>query len=94
MQKAVKPLGLAFSHMHRLDSGKGYDAVVNTKNARLGKPGIFNFSRCKGHHWHTNALLCILQYAAIMPIVTPKLMAKLTPNGLADWPVAHLNPQI
>ncbi len=28
------------------------------------------------------------------PIVIPKLMAKLTSNGLADWPVAHLNPQI
>ena len=26
-------------------------------------------------------------------IVIPKLMEKLTPNGLADWPVAHLNPQ-
>jgi hypothetical protein len=67
---------------------------VNTKNARLGKPGILSFSRCKGYHWPSNALLCALQDASMTPIVIPKLMAKLTPNGLADWPVSHLNPQI
>jgi hypothetical protein len=65
---------------------------MNAKNAWLGKPGIFNFSRCKVHHCPSNALLCNLRNAPMMTMVIPGLMKKLPSNGLADWPRAHLTP--
>jgi hypothetical protein len=73
---------------------KKHDAVANAKNARLGKPGIFNFSRCKVHHCPSHGLVYTLRDVSMMTMVIPELMTALPANGLADWPVAHLNPQI
>ena len=93
MQKAVKPLCLTHRACTDEMPVKNMTRSRTQKNARLGKPGIFNYIRCKVHHCPDHGIDYTLRDVSMITMVIPKMMIVLPAKGLADWPVAHLNPQ-